>query len=766
MKLISRKQFLAQSKKFGLYFAFSSFGCLDAFGLKPPYKNIQPSPTEEDLFSYITQIAGQFDTDLFKKLLGAANEFKEGDDLLGISAENPQQRATARKLLSNTKIGSLVQHPIFEDDLYRLILKTTLYDEKYQDWTMGDLKAFILEEDEQAIKAVMPYLSSDVIACVVKLMSNQELIQTGSKIFNVLPNSKIGSKGYLGARVQPNSPTDNTEDIIWQVFNAWSFAVGDLLLGTNPVSSNPDSVAKIEAALLDVLKTFNLQGQMPNCVLSHIDIQAKVEEKHPGSTGIWFQSLAGTVEANQTFDVTIEKMIRYAKQRNGQYGLYIETGQGADFTNGHGEGFDMVIHEARKYGFLRALKTYMPQNDQHPPTSFLNNVAGFIGPEVFRTKEQLVRCCLEDITMGKLHGLTIGLDICSTLHMDIDLDDLNWCIDEIMPANPAYFMALPTKNDPMLSYLTTSFSDHVRVREKFNYKVDDTIWQFFKDLEIIGEDDLPTAHFGDPIWVYYQYCKHKNDHRSKEDIYAEGQAAIERIKARGVNIAEGYGENYWDLNPGLAAEVESLYQDAKVSIWTEMNADFVLSIPAALRVFTASTDRKDYVYHPESGEKITSQSLSALREMRTSWKGESPEIQIIISDGLNARAIMDDGHLFPYLEHLQNELAVNNYRLSKQPVIIKNGRVRAGYHCGQHIFGEAGKQQEKRGIIHIIGERPGSGHHNFSAYLTVSNKDLWAKGEIDHDITRVVSGISDTALQPKIAAAETVSIINQLFHQA
>ena len=36
---------------------------------------------------------------------------------------------------------------------------------------------------------------------------------------------------------------------------------------------------------------------------------------------------------------------------------------------------------------------------------------------------------------------------------------------EVMMANPAFLMALPTKNDPMLSYLTTAFQDHVRIRE-------------------------------------------------------------------------------------------------------------------------------------------------------------------------------------------------------------------------------------------------------------------------------------------------------------
>jgi ethanolamine ammonia-lyase large subunit len=53
--------------------------------------------------------------------------------------------------------------------------------------------------------------------------------------------------------------------------------------------------------------------------------------------------------------------------------------------------------------------------------------------------------------LGKLHGLMIGLDIYSTLHMDVTLEDLGWCQDRIAPACPGYLMALPTRNDPMLS---------------------------------------------------------------------------------------------------------------------------------------------------------------------------------------------------------------------------------------------------------------------------------------------------------------------------
>ena len=719
----------------------------------------------EDVFSYIRRVNGKMDLTLYRKLIGAANEMKEGDQTLGLVAESDASRQHARTLLANTKIKDLMAFSLYEDEQYQLIAATTSDLTELGEWTMGELKTFILTAEEKEIKDIMPGLSSDVIGCIVKLMSNEELIQVGQKVFNPLPGSKIGAKGYMSARVQPNSPTDNIDDITWQVFDAWSFAVGDLVLGTNPVSSEVASVARIEKALFDILQTFKLEKTLSNCVLSHIDIQAEAEEIQPGTTGIWFQSLAGTVNANKTFDVSIEKMQAHASKRKGQYGMYAETGQGADFTNGHGEGFDMVVHESRKYGFVRALKQQMEEGRslEDMPWVHVNDVAGFIGPEVFKSKEQLVRCCLEDTVMGKLHGLTIGLDICSTLHMDVSLDDLEWCIDEVMPTNPAYLMALPTKNDPMLSYLTTSFADHVRVREKFGYKINDAMWAFFQQLGIIDEAGKPTEHFGDPIWVYYQYRKAKGDTRSKAAIYAEGNQKIQEVRDRGVPIAVGHGEKIWDLEPELAAQVKSLYEDAKISIWAEMPESFVESFPSSIPLITASMDRVDYVYHPASGEELSSASESVLKEVRKSWGQEVPNVQIIISDGLNARAIMDEGHLTPYLEQLKETLTESGYIVGKNELLIRHGRVRAGYASGEILFGESSTDTPKA-IIHIIGERPGSGHHNFSAYMTVATPDVWfQKGLVDHNITRVISGISDTALPPTQAAKETVGILDQMF---
>jgi ethanolamine ammonia-lyase large subunit len=718
----------------------------------------------EDIFSYIQRIKGRFDLGLYKQLIGMANEFKEGDFIAGIAATNELDRKMARELIANTLLSDIFNHSIFKDEQYDLIQNTTVVDNEVMSMNFRQLKTFLIESNEASIKHIMPSLSSDIIALVVRLLSNEELIGISRKVFNPLPNSNIGAKGYVSARVQPNSPTDNIEDIIWQVFDAWSYGVGDLLLGTNPVSSEPEIVAGIEAALYDVLVAFQLEKTMPNCVLSHIDIQSQVEQTQPGTTGIWFQSLAGTVEANKTFDVTIEKMEAHvdARQEN-LYGLYAETGQGADATNGHGEGFDMVVHESRKYGLMRALKQRINNKKSNliEPWMFLNDVAGFIGPEVFRTKEQLVRCCLEDLVMGKLHGLTIGLDICTTLHMDVTLDDLDWCIDQIMPANPAYFMALPTKNDPMLSYLTTSFADHLRVREQFGYKINDAMWEFFKRIGVIGNDNKPAENFGKPNQIYLLYCRAKGDQRSDESILLDGEAALARVRKRGVPIAEGHGEKIWQLQPTLDREIRELYKDAKYCLWTEWESNYLNTIPNAVFITSMSTNRMDYVYHPSSGERISRESLSILHKLKKSFRKTKNQIQIIISDGLNARSLMDEGHLDAFLPLLYKNLHSLNLNTSPIPIVIRNGRVRAGYQIGEELFGT--EKSEMRGIIHIIGERPGTMHRNFSVYITVASSNHWGPhGKIDHNITRVISGISDSAYKPEEAAVEAALIVYKL----
>ncbi len=704
-----------------------------------------------------------FDQNSYRQIFGLANEYKEGDEAIGVATPDATAREIARKLLSNIRIRELHENVLLEDDLQKLIWDTTNPEQyqKIKDWTVGELKKFLLDSPEDAIKSVMDGLNSDVIAAVVKLMNNPELIAVGSKVFNPLPGSNIGAKGYMGARIQPNSPTDNSDDIIWQVFNGFSFATGDVVIGNNPVDSRVDNVANIEKALKDVVEAFGLQDILPWCALAHIDVQRAVEEIFPGSVAIVFQSLAGTDDANKIFDLTVKKMLGHAKSRTGKYGFYFETGQGSDFTNGAANGMDMVTLESRKYGFARALKHEILKVHPEVNWTLVNDVAGFIGPEVFKSREQLVRCCMEDIVMGKLHGLCIGLDVCSTLHMSVSLDDLDWCMDRIMPANPAYLMALPTKNDPMLSYLTTAFQDHVGIRRKFGYKVNDDMWDFFKRIQIIDADGNFTCHVGDVLWVYYQYCLAKGDKRSRQEIDAEGNQKIREIQARGVPLAMGHGDRVSDLNPKLKKEVEARYADAKICIWSEFTPEFMASIPHAVQVKTLSRDRSDYIAHPVTGEQLNNESIAALETLRDSWGKHIPDVQIVISDGLDANAIMDPGHLMPYLTALHKYLPEAGLVISDKHIVVIHGRVRAGYRIGNILFEKADPNSTKA-ILHIIGERPGTIHRNYSVYMAAPKARVWTDKKVDHDMARVISGISDTSFAPEKAAEMTATLLKEM----
>jgi ethanolamine ammonia-lyase large subunit len=86
----------------------------------------------------------------------------------------------------------------------------------------------------------------------------------------------------------------------------------------------------------------------------------------------------------------------------------------------------------------------------------------------------------------------------TTADTTASLEDLDWCQDQVMPANPVYLITLPTKNDPMLGYLSTSFQDHVRLRDKFGFKVNDAMWDFYKRIGIVDANDKYTKNYGAP----------------------------------------------------------------------------------------------------------------------------------------------------------------------------------------------------------------------------------------------------------------------------
>jgi len=133
----------------------------------------------------------------------------------------------------------------------------------------------------------------------------------------------------------------------------------------------------------------------------------------------------------------------------------------------------------------------------------------------------------------------------------------------------------------------------------------------------------------------------------------------------------------------------------------------------------------------------------------------------VIPDGLNARAIMDEGHLEPLLKEIRRELKDAGLTVSEKNIVVTSGRVRAGYAIGDLLFAKADANKTKA-LLHIIGERPGSGHHNYSVYIASPKGDVWAQKKVDHDVVRVVSGISDTGTSPVKGANLTVKILKDM----
>jgi ethanolamine ammonia-lyase large subunit len=285
------------------------------------------------------------------------------------------------------------------------------------------------------------------------------------------------------------------------------------------------------------------------------------------------------------------------------------------------------------------------------------------------------------------------------------------------------------------------------------------MWKFFQDLEVIDARGRPTSHFGDPLWVYVKYCRKKGDGRPDREILVEGQQEIDAVRRRGVFIAQGRGLEPWELKPELRRDIYRIYEDSKECLWAELDAAFIAGIPEAVRCQTRSADRTDYILHPATGERLSDDSLVSLTELRRQ-RGAKYDVQIVVSDGLNALSIMDADHLLPYLTQLRTSLEQAGLRPARENLVFTSGRVRAGYCVGEALFGG---RDGRFGVVHVIGERPGTGHHTFSAYITAASGMSWAQpGAIDHNITKVVSGIATTALLPKPAAEQTARILSQL----
>ena len=431
-----------------------------------------------------------------KEVLAKANEYKSGDELAGVAAATAEERVAAKAVLAELKLSDLRNNPVIpyeEDEVTRIIqddVNEKIYDE-IKNWTVSEFREWLLDlkTTGDKIKRVSKGLTSEMVAAVAKLMSNMDLVVAAKKIrVKKFCNTEIGGEGILAARLQPNHTTDDPDGIMLSVYEGLSYGVGDALLGLNPVDDSVDSVMRVLQRFHEIKTKWDIPTQI--CVLAHVTTQMEAVRRG-APTYLIFQSIAGSQKGNEAFGID-GKMIEEARQLALKHGtatgpnvMYFETGQGSELSSEAHHGADQVTLEARCYGFAKRFDPFI-----------VNTVVGFIGPEYLYDSKQVIRAGLEDHFMGKLTGISMGVDACYTNHMKADQNDIENLEMLLSIAGVNYFMAIPAGDDIMLNYQTTSYHDDAALRNLTNARPIKPFEEWLEKMGIMKDGKL-TERAGD-----------------------------------------------------------------------------------------------------------------------------------------------------------------------------------------------------------------------------------------------------------------------------
>ena len=429
-----------------------------------------------------------------KEVLAKANEEKSGDKLAGLAAASAQERVAAKVVLSALTLKDLRENPVvpYEQDEVTRIIQDDVNEAVYrqiQNWTVAELREYILSEETSALRRLSRGLTSEMVAAVCKLMGNLDLIYAAAKLpVTAHCNTTIGLPGTLSCRLQPNHTTDDPDGITASVLEGLSFGAGDAVIGLNPVTDSPEQVGKVLRRFQEIKEHWQIPTQI--CVLAHVTAQMKAV-RAGAPCDLIFQSIAGSEKGNAAFGFNAatlaeaQDLLLREGTAEGPNVMYFETGQGSELSSEAHHGADQVTMEARCYGFAKRFSPFL-----------VNTVVGFIGPEYLYDARQVTRAGLEDHFMGKLTGISMGCDCCYTNHMKADQNDIENLATLLTVAGCNYFMGIPHGDDIMLGYQTTGFRETAALRELTGKTA---IPEFQRWLEKMGfaENGRLTAKAGD-----------------------------------------------------------------------------------------------------------------------------------------------------------------------------------------------------------------------------------------------------------------------------
>jgi ethanolamine ammonia-lyase large subunit len=528
-----------------------------------------------------------------------AGEFKEGDRSVG-GTSDAGVRHDARRALAAVRIGEIVP-AAFVDDGVSEALERSL-DARSHDvvsaLTVGEVKHILLSPGgPDWVRRYRDGLCSEAIAALAKVMTTSSST-VARVIFNPLPGegTTVGCRGHLARASQPNSPGDDDDDILLSMLEGLTYGCGDVIIGLNPASDDVETIvhpricsgACRSAAVADaVLRCRTLSSRHGPGRADQSMSGSRVWRARRRRSTAWSASTSKDPRSRAGFD-----------------GCHFETGQGSAVTNGAAEGVDMVTLEARAHGVARTSRVG-PARGRSSTTC-----CHFIGPEV-PTASQLQRACLEDAVMAKLHGLTMGLDVCATFHMGIEPAALRETTRRIVElAAPAYLMAVAGNADPMLGYLTTSFREHPQLRRLSGRRLATAMRNRLVALgALTPEGEVPDVSRGTQAAasLYAAYAKEGGDWRTSDALRVEA-VKIERC---------GYAAAPADTTPATrrchrAARGDANYLQHSAYV---LDAGWCVPVsPHSLHVRTTSRDGRTFAHpQPASAPQEDAALIAALR---------------------------------------------------------------------------------------------------------------------------------------------------------
>ena len=422
--------------------------------------------------AYSTSLGVQtFTFDDLRHVMACASPARSGDYLAGIGAATAQQRMAARHVLADLPLKVFLNEaliPYEEDNVTRLIMDSHdavafsvvshLTVGGFRDWLLGDAAT------PQALGALAPGLTPEMVAAVSKLMRNQDLISVARKCSVVTRfRNTLGLPGHMAVRLQPNHPTDDLRGVAASTLDGLLYGAGDAVIGINPASDSMPVLAELSRMFDDMIQRFAIPTQ--SCVLTHVTNTLRLMESGV-PVDLVFQSIGGTEKTNLSFGVTPEILdeayaaaLSLGRGTLGNNVMYFETGQGSALSANANFGVDQQTCEARAYALARRYKPLL-----------VNTVVGFIGPEYLYDGKQIIRAGLEDHFCGKLLGLPIGCDVCYTNHAEADQDDMDALLVLLGAAGVNFVIGVPGADDVMLNYQSTSFHDSLFLRQTLGLK--------------------------------------------------------------------------------------------------------------------------------------------------------------------------------------------------------------------------------------------------------------------------------------------------------